>query len=499
MPKADNSSRFIYVSAFIFFVSLTLLRIFTQHPWNDEAYHATPALNLLQHGHMGTSNVEEQYLYFQGINTHTYWNVPVYYLFGAPWFALFGFDLFRARLLSFCFGAVGLFAFAYIVRRLTGSRRIAALALLLTSTSFAYVRSASENRLETPTLALGMLAIAAWLHWREHNLPKAVFLSQTLAALSGLTHPMGILYFAALAVLTVVYDRRRLQWQTVALAAIPYVIGGVLWGLYILQAPDDFRVQFFGNIGYHTGASLTREPLAAVAEEIRERYMKYFGVTGQLTHPLKQLRGLQLIGYLAGFGAVLGIASIRRSAGAKALALTAAVFMIVLMLADGGRKQTYLVHVLPWLSAVMALAMAVLSEQKRFPGWAVGAVTIAFVVLQASALLFIARQRTLQLAYYPATEYLNANVPKDARIFGSSELGFEIGFDRELIDDLSLGRYSGKRADFIVVDYNWETGYGNVNGRIGRGHVAEVLGQCRLTFHNSRYKVFACPAPQGAS
>ncbi len=37
---------------------------------------------------------------------------------------------------------------------------------------------------------------------------------------------------------------------------------------------------------------------------------------------------------------------------------------------------------------------------------------------------------------------------------GSSELGFELGFDSNLIDDFRLGYVSGRRPDIIVLDKN---------------------------------------------
>jgi 4-amino-4-deoxy-L-arabinose transferase-like glycosyltransferase len=483
--------RAVIVLGIALYLGLTLLRLFTQQPWNDEAYHATPALNLLRHGHMGTSNIEGKTLYFQGINEHTYWNVPVYYLIGAVWYKLVGFDLFRARLLSLVLATIGLLAFGYVVRRLTGSQWTAAAAVVLTGTTFAFIRSASENRLETPALAFGMLAIASYLHWRERNFVRAVIISQTLAALSGLSHPMGILYFCGLAVIVIALDRRRITPKAVLLGSIPYIAGGILWGMYILQAPQDFRVQFFGNIQYHEGASVTRDPIGALAEEVRNRYLNYFGVAGKLSHPLKQLRGLQLVAYLIAFVVLLTIPAIRKAPGVKIIAAVTITVMTVLFFVDGGRKATYLVHVLPWLSAGIAIVMVQLVARRLVNGWIAAALAFFLVGLQASGILFIVRQRSLQTAYYPVTEYLRTHAGQTT-IFGSSELGFVIGFDRPLIDDIALGLHSGKKAGMIVVDRNWETAYGNRGGKIGRGHIRNTLEPCRIVFHNSGYKVFDC-------
>jgi hypothetical protein len=76
---------------------------------------------------------------------------------------------------------------------------------------------------------------------------------------------------------------------------------------------------------------------------------------------------------------------------------------------------------------------------------------------------------------------------------GSAELGFGLGFDR-VLDDANLGYYSGKRADFIVIDSNY------------RAHLAELArsrpalygdledmlaGQYRPVYSNTGYSVYA--------
>ena len=48
-------------------------------------------------------------------------------------------------------------------------------------------------------------------------------------------------------VLTLYQDRRRIRIPHVLAAGVPYVAGAVGWGLYIMQAPHDFTLQFGGN------------------------------------------------------------------------------------------------------------------------------------------------------------------------------------------------------------------------------------------------------------
>src|SRR5258708_28039479 len=53
--------------------------------------------------------------------------------------------------------------------------------------------------------------------------------------------------------------------------------------------------------------------------------------------------------------------------------------------------------------------------------------------------------------------FLDQQAGPKSLIIGNSELGFHFGFFNNVIDDSTLGYYSGKRPDFIVVDAN---GYG---------------------------------------
>ena len=53
--------------------------------------------------------------------------------------------------------------------------------------------------------------------------------------------------------------------------------------------------------------------------------------------------------------------------------------------------------------------------------------------------------------------FLDQHAGPKSLIIGNSELGFHFGFFNNVIDDSTLGYYSGKRPDFIVVDAN---GYG---------------------------------------
>src|SRR6185369_9070971 len=83
-------------------------------PWCDEAWFASPALNLINSGYMGTSVLDPTADFrtnrIQGINRYTYWIVPLYPVTQALWDKLLGFNLFTVRLYSVAWGLVALAA-----------------------------------------------------------------------------------------------------------------------------------------------------------------------------------------------------------------------------------------------------------------------------------------------------------------------------------------------------------------------------------------------------
>ena len=66
-----------------------VVALFTSDPmvWPDEAVFANPAVNLVRHGHMGADLMTG---YLQGIEAHTYWQPPLYFVLLAAVFAIAG-------------------------------------------------------------------------------------------------------------------------------------------------------------------------------------------------------------------------------------------------------------------------------------------------------------------------------------------------------------------------------------------------------------------------
>ena len=105
------------IAWFCFSAKLLLLK----YPpvWPDEACFASPAINLLQHHEMSTQVLTGA---LPGIEKHTYWMPPLYFLYVALVFLLTGPSLVALRLASFA-PAVGVLLLTYLLARRVGLGR----------------------------------------------------------------------------------------------------------------------------------------------------------------------------------------------------------------------------------------------------------------------------------------------------------------------------------------------------------------------------------------
>ena len=122
------------------FVALAVLCAHTNLPWSDEAWFASPALNLITKGNFGTSVLDPTASFrtnnLTGIREHTYWIVPLFPLAEAAWFRVMGFGLMQVRYLSILWGLVALWAWYRMLQILSGDERVAVLAMGLMAVDF---------------------------------------------------------------------------------------------------------------------------------------------------------------------------------------------------------------------------------------------------------------------------------------------------------------------------------------------------------------------------
>ena len=476
----------------------------TGYAWDNEAWFADPALNLLNKGFMGTTILESQGTWMEGLDRHTYWILPLHILAQASWYKVFGFSLLTLRWLSIFWGAGILFAWYSLMCRLSPDPRIALLTVGLLAVDNHFISVAALGRMDAMCAALGWAGCAVYVCLRERTLRVAVLLGNVLVAASCFTHPCGSLYFVVLSVLTFYYDRARLGWREVAVAVAPYVAGLSAWGVYISRNPAQFWSQFSGNASGIASEftemnrwSGLRSPFKAFYGEMR-RYLGAF----DWYIPVSFWTRLQisiLAVYALGIICALCTPSIRRKPGYQVLLLSGFLFYSLMALFEGLKSSPYIVHTLPLAAALLAVSTGsyVWADAScHRPPWTRGVAVATLAIFLGLQLGYGIQNNWIprkQLDYAATLEFLMNHTTPSSQIVGGAELAFQLGFDAHFIDDPRLGYYSGKRPDFIVANSLYDGWFTRSQARYPEiyKHIQRVLSTSyRGVFHNSSYTVY---------
>ena len=455
--SGGNDWRYRFLAAAVVFLYLVLAvgTSFTKRPWVDEAYQANCSLDVITRGTAGLSVVEPSGFlnrpgqYFSGINHYNYLWMPLpYYLFAA-WFKLFGFSLFSMRLISVTCGLLVLAACWTIVWRLTGDRMLALLAMFLVGADRIVVDAASDGRPDMLAGAFCYAGLAAYLYLRTKNFDLAIFAGQFLIAMGVFSHPVAMNGFFGMVFLVFYLDRSRLRWKHLFLAGLPHVLALAGWGLFILQDRADFWPQFAASLRSRgTGLSA---PWQAVWREISARYLAG-SYLPDYAQGASRLRVIIPIVYFLSAIVPWFVPELRRSPGRRALLILAALYFCVMTFAEGIKSSYYLIHIVPILACTLAVCMQWCWQRAALCRWPAVAVLAVFLLVQIGWSMALIRRNDYRNTYLPVIAFLQEHAHKSDIILGTSELGYELGFYDNLIEDGAFGYYTKKRADFIVID-----------------------------------------------
>lgn len=494
--KNPRLAALVAVVAVAAFITLATGSALTHRPQVDEGLFASPARNLATEGHLGTTILETGHTRLTRIEQRTYWVMPLFLINAAAAFKLFGVSLLSMRLVSLFWGLILLASWYFITHRLSANRFTALLCLILLAFDYTVLDTASTARMDMMSASLGFAAMAAYLLLRERSLLLAVPVSQAFVVLSGLTHPNGIMAFLGVLFLTVFLDFRRFEWKLVFAGAVPYLIGGGAFGWWIGQDPVAFRDQFIDNAAMSGRMSGFSAPLDGIWREFTVRYPNAFGLgatSGGHAGPV-YLKSLILIGYAVGFLGVLLTPSLRRNRHYFALLVITAIYFLVMSLIDGQKETPYLIHIVPFYAACLAIFISHLREKRLIPVPLAALAIGAFLALQAGGMLLRTRQNTNARAYRPAVAYLEQNAADDETIMGGVELVFGLDFSQKLIIDGLFGCRTGKRANFIVFDdavhTSWEESE-KFNPEFYECFPRLLREEYRLVYENKAYKIYA--------
>jgi hypothetical protein len=472
------------------YLVLAITMTLTKRPWVDEAWFAIPALNLLTHGVLATTNLETTGTWLAGVDQYTYWITPLHLVTQAGWYWLFGFGVLSLRALSIVWGVVALLAVFIVVDRLTRQRSVALVAVGIVAVDYTFIRAASDGRMDMMNAALGFAGLAAYLNLRSRSLTTAIVVSHSCAMASFLTHPNGVMPGVALAALTLFLDRSRLEWRHLPLAAVPYVVGLSAWGAYILQAPHLFMTQFGGN-----AAGQPWHGIGSWFASVWHTYAAAYGLQAHWAGPAVHLRAFVLLAYLAGVVAVLATGALRNDRGVRGLLLLLGTYFLLMSLMRRASAHDYIIHVVPLYASVLAVWLTWAWQHARVPKPLLAGGVAGLVALQVGGVALRAHVNTYERQYRPLVRFLQAERGPDDLIMGSAELGFTLGFTNRLVDDTRFGFYSGRHPEFIVVDHryrSWITGHLAAEPAI-QAHVRTLLGErYEPVYAHSTDVVFRC-------
>lgn len=445
------------------YLALATASAMTGAPWWDEAWFASPALNLMTKGFMGTSVLDPSG-WLKGVDQYTYWVMPLYLVTLAGWFKIVGYGLLSMRLLSALWGLVALSSWFFIMKALSRDKKVALLTLAFIALDYNFIMMASVGRMDMMGAALGYAAFAVYLSFRRRNFALAFVGGNALVAASAFTHPNGVFAFIGLFFLAFYFDLRHIKWRHLVEAAIPYMIGATGWGLYILQSPALFYTQFHGNASNRlTGIA---SPILALKEEAA-RYLQYYGFgpqfagphTGVWAVPDYHFTILILVGYgIAILGAIFN-RDIRKHRGYRALLILIALYFLSLTLLDGHKRYYYLVYIIPMYAAIFAVGVRWCWQRRFVPAWMLVLSVCGFVSLNVGATINTIVSNGGQRHYMAVVNYLRHHSNEKTVIIGSAELAFKLGFNDHLVDDYTLGYYSGSRPGLIVIGRRYEEMY----------------------------------------
>jgi len=455
-----NTSRsYILIILFIaaIYLALSVGTALTQIPGTDEGYFANPAFNLLTKGSFATTVMETFGTPFKGMERHTYWIMPLQPLTLSFWYRVFGFGVFSTRSLSIVWGLLAIVSWFVIVRSLFKRTSLAFLVVALLSCDYIFIVCASSGRMDMMSAALGFAGFATFLRLRERSLSWAILVSQSLIVMSGLTHPMGLLPCLGLICLSLYFDRKRIGFKHVVIALVPYVIGGLAWGSYILQDPQSFYSQFFANAIMGSDENIGGRfvglfsPLTGLRLELTQRYVANFGL-GPRDATGTRIKILFLVLYAVGvFGSLL-VREIRRTANYKILLGMTLIYFLGLTFVDSQKQYYYLVHIVPFYLTMCALFIGWCWARPNLFGKTAALALSAILLVEIAGLGYRIKRDNYRNSFQPAVTALNQNATAQSSIAANPGVAFGLGFPENVLSDPLFGYNSKKRFDYIVID-----------------------------------------------
>ncbi len=491
MKVLSTASRhqIFFAGILLTYLILAIGTAITRQPYDDEGYAASPAYTLVHYGYMAVIPAD------QYRDSHkAYWMPPVFFLVQAAWQSFVGFGVVQFRLGSVVAGLVLLFAIHYLVSKLSDDRTLALIIMSLVALDYTFVQHAGIGRPEMMTSAFAVCSLAAHLALRQRYLGLALLASHALMATSALTHPVGaLLWMPALLGLQAYLNLKELRLTSLLLIALPYLVGGAAWGLYILDNPDEFRSQLFGiALGSNRFAGL-RDPFHAVPRELVDRFLGYYGVRPNASLLVK-LKLVLPVGYAIGILAALLVPAARRNRFVRMALLLSLVQFLTLAVFEGTKQYHYILHIIPAFLGVLGAVLWLGWQHAWIPRRILAAVVFMLMLAQIGPTVFRWSENRYYHDFLPVLDYIRPYVEQGDLILSEAEFAIPLGFPDNLVGDDSYGFKRPVRPKLVVADLTvYES---NKNGaKKGKPQLYEYLNEdfpaeFEAVFRRGNYTVY---------
>ncbi len=477
--QQKSCEKIILVSFLIVFIVMTSGLIFVQKPWEDESMFASASYHLAKDDFMGIPEFE--WYDWKNADKVVYFMPPLSMLVSSIWIKISGFDLFRYRSISLLWGLIGIIAFYYFLKFLKIPSKIVLLTIALICIDFIYTRrSACGRNCDIISASLVFLSYAVYVSLREKNFKLSLFLSNTFMMLSGLTHPNALIGFLGLVYLILYLDKKRVTLNNIFVSIIPYLVGGICYGVFILKDFDSFKAQFLGN------AKQSMIGLDFIIKEIEHRYLFMYGGIGR--NVLIYTRILLLIPVMYLIALVYNGLKIKENDSLRPLFFLTLIYLISSVF-YGKKTPGYLVYIIPFYS-LNVTNMFFTIKNKNIKILVGGLVSI--MIFSSICVNIFRYKRNEYKKYLEDCTKIKKLIPENEIINGRIELGFCFGWNR-IIEDRTIGFFSKKEYRYLIGDDAFNENIISQDFSKYEGlqqHILDVLKKYKPIWQGNIYKIY---------
>jgi 4-amino-4-deoxy-L-arabinose transferase-like glycosyltransferase len=216
--------------------------------WVDEVTLNEPAKELALHGKF-RSLVFSGY---DGFDDTYFWQPPAQPLITAGVYKLYGFGIWQTRVPVVLFGACAIIALYFIALYFLSSKHLALLSAMLFALNPQFIHTVRSGRMDAQCLFFAFIGVLLFLRSSSRRHPyRSLFIAGLCIGVSGITHPIGIVWALAIAVTILFAEKERRAYRLI-LFCFASALPAVAWLAVALQTPAHFNAQFLAVLTNHT-------------------------------------------------------------------------------------------------------------------------------------------------------------------------------------------------------------------------------------------------------